>query len=161
MSETAPRPVIVGPRQRAADLNAREERRDQVAGMMLARTPYRKMASLLGVALGTIAADVQVIRKRWIANSVHSYDQHVAEQSALLDGIERAMAPKAMLGNERAAEVLLRVMERRARLLGLDRPVRHEVTGADGGPIEVTEALADEADALVDELASRRAILAG
>jgi len=31
---------------------------------------------------------------------------------------------------------ILRVMERRARLLGLDAPTKSEVTGSDGGPIE-------------------------
>ena len=145
----------------AAARNACEQRREQVAGLLLARTPYRQMASMLNVALSTIAKDVQIIRKRWVASSLHSYEQHVSEQAALLDGLERAMAPKALLGDARAAEVLLRVMERRARLLGLDRPVRHEVTGVDGGPIVMTETLAEEAEALVDELALRRAALAG
>ena len=34
---------------------------------------------------------------------------------------------------------ILRVMERRAKLLGLDAPQRQEVTGADGGAIIITE----------------------
>lgn len=114
--------------QRAVDLNEREQRRDQITAMMLSHTPYRQMASLLGVGIGTIARDVKLIRKRWIANSLRSYEAHVADMSALLDGIERAMGPKALQGDPKAAEVLMRVMERRARLLGLDRPTKIEAT---------------------------------
>lgn len=139
--------------RRAFDLSEREKRRDQVTAMMLAHTPYRTMASMLGVAVSTIAADVQVIRKRWIANSLRSYETHVSQMTALLDGIERAMAPKAMLGDPKAAEVLMRVADRRARLLGLDRPTRVEVQG------EVTisiEALLAEGEQAADELAERR-----
>ena len=32
---------------------------------------------------------------------------------------------------------MMQVMERRARLLGLDAPVQHEVSGPDGQPIQV------------------------
>ena len=35
---------------------------------------------------------------------------------------------------------ILRIMERRAKLLGLDAPTRTEVTGKDGGAIEVDDA---------------------
>lgn len=124
MAETA-EPMALNTR-RAAELNEREQRRDLIAAMMLAHTPYRDMASRLGVSLGTIASDVQMIRKRWIANSLRSYETHVSQMTALLDGIERAMGPKALQGDPKAAEVLMRVMDRRARLLGLDRPTKIE-----------------------------------
>jgi len=35
---------------------------------------------------------------------------------------------------------ILRIMERRAKLLGLDAPTRTELTGKDGGAIEVDDA---------------------
>lgn len=48
----------------------------------------------------------------------------------------RAM-PGVGRGDPGSIGVALRIMERRAKLLGLDAPVRTEVTGADGGPLEV------------------------
>lgn len=52
-------------------------------------------------------------------------------------------------GNLAAIDRALRIMERRARLLGLDRPVRTEVTGADGAAIEITNVALDELEALI------------
>ncbi|MQY11433.1 hypothetical protein SRB5_15510 [Streptomyces sp. RB5] len=52
-------------------------------------------------------------------------------------------------GNLPAIDRALRIMERRARLLGLDQPARTEVTGAGGAAIEITNAALDELEALI------------
>ncbi|WP_328925599.1 hypothetical protein OG429_13700 [Streptomyces sp. NBC_00190] len=49
-----------------------------------------------------------------------------------------------------AIDRALRVMERRARLLGLDMPTRTEVAGPEGGPLQVANTTADELAALID-----------
>ncbi|MFB6581666.1 hypothetical protein ACFCYC_30405 [Streptomyces sp. NPDC056402] len=49
-----------------------------------------------------------------------------------------------------AIDRALRVMERRARLLGLDMPTRTELTGPEGGPVQVATATTDELAALID-----------
>jgi predicted DNA-binding protein (UPF0251 family) len=51
----------------------------------------------------------------------------IALECTRLDLLTKAHMPKALAGSARAAEIVLRVMERRARLLGLDAPVRSEV----------------------------------
>ncbi len=48
-------------------------------------------------------------------------------ECARLDALLQALWPKAMEGNPRSVEVALQVMERRARLLGLDAPPRRVV----------------------------------
>ncbi|MCT9007035.1 hypothetical protein [Streptomyces rhizosphaerihabitans] len=48
-----------------------------------------------------------------------------------------------------AIDRTLRIMERRARLLGLDMPVRTEMSGPDGGPVQVENVTVDELDALI------------
>ncbi|MFE7129367.1 hypothetical protein ACFVIM_00710 [Streptomyces sp. NPDC057638] len=48
-----------------------------------------------------------------------------------------------------AVDRTLRIMERRARLLGLDMPVRTELTGAGGGAVQIENVTADELDALI------------
>lgn len=44
---------------------------------------------------------------------------------------------KATHGDPRAIEVALKLSERMAALFGLDAPVRRELSGPDGGPIEL------------------------
>ncbi|WP_328403905.1 hypothetical protein OHS70_33995 [Streptomyces sp. NBC_00390] len=48
-----------------------------------------------------------------------------------------------------AIDRTLRIMERRARLLGLDMPAKTEVSGPDGGPVQVENSTADELNALI------------
>lgn len=55
------------------------------------------------------------------------------------DGIIATFLPRALAGDPEAANVVLKTEAQRARLFGLDAPVRTEVTGADGGPIEVSD----------------------
>ncbi|MFI1360284.1 hypothetical protein ACH4TV_42885 [Streptomyces sp. NPDC020898] len=48
-----------------------------------------------------------------------------------------------------AIDRTLRITERRARLLGLDIPVKAELSGPDGGPVQVENVTVDELDALI------------
>lgn len=61
-----------------------------------------------------------------------------------LAAYRKAVRDANLLAIDRA----LQIMERRARLLGLDQPVKAELTGQDGGSIELA------ADATADELAA-------
>lgn len=56
-----------------------------------------------------------------------------------LDAMLIAVYPDATRGNLKAIEVVLKIEAQRARLFGLDAPVRTEVTGIGGGPIEVSD----------------------
>jgi hypothetical protein len=49
----------------------------------------------------------------------------------------------------RAVDTVLRLMDRRAKLNGLDMPVKAEVTGADGGPLQLGPATTAELEALI------------
>ena len=42
-----------------------------------------------------------------------------------------------MGGNDKAVNSVLRIMERRSKLIGLDAPVRHELAGPNGGAINI------------------------
>lgn len=56
-----------------------------------------------------------------------------------LDLLTTAYMQNATQGDVVAANMVIRLSERRAKLLGLDGPIKHELTGKDGKPIE-TEA---------------------
>jgi hypothetical protein len=129
-----------------------EERRAQVALLILSHVPYRAIGQMLGISSGTVAEDVRIIRRQWRERAADSYEAHVAEEIAKLDVLERAWVAKAtplhplrsaedVAAAEAATRVLDRVMRHRARLLGLMQPTRHEVAGIGGGPIEVKASL--------------------
>ncbi|WP_330328191.1 hypothetical protein [Streptomyces pseudovenezuelae] len=49
----------------------------------------------------------------------------------------------------RAVDTVLRLMDRRAKLNGLDMPVKTELTGANGGPLQMNQATTAELEALM------------
>lgn len=102
-------------------------RRVQVAEMLLAKVPQRTIAARLGVNVGTICDDVREIKKTWRERAGDSYAAHVAEEVAKLDVLEQSLLPKVVDGSIAATEAFIRIMERRARLLGLDAPVTTKV----------------------------------
>lgn len=59
-------------------------------------------------------------------------------ESQRLDALLHSLWPNALSGDTRAIDTCLRVMDRRAKLLGLDAPAKLEHTGEDGGPLNIT-----------------------
>ena len=58
-----------------------------------------------------------------------------------LDDLQKTLWRQAKAGNLGATDRLLRIMERRARLLGLDAPTKEEHSGPGGGPIVIANAM--------------------
>jgi hypothetical protein len=112
------------PYKRGAGANqaAIAERRARVADMLLARVPQREIARRCGVALGTISDDVRSIKQDWYDRAAASYMQHVAEEVAKLDLLERLLIPRVVGGELAAVDRMLKVMVHRAALLNLEHP---------------------------------------
>jgi hypothetical protein len=53
------------------------------------------------------------------------------------EGLEVSLRTESLNGDPRYLAIVLDCQQRRAKLLGLDAPLKAEFTGADGGPIEV------------------------
>jgi|SRR5690348_152648 len=95
------------------------------------------------------------------AAEVSVYRQQENERlDALLEAAwPRATQPTPVLNKEgnvvgealdmRAVDTVLRLMDRRAKLNGLDMPAKTEVTGADGGPLALSTADPDKLAALI------------
>ena len=64
-----------------------------------------------------------------------------AEEVSRLDGMLAKIYPKASRGDVAAIDRVLKIGERRAKLLGIEAPMRIETTGKDGAPIEVSSSL--------------------
>lgn len=114
----------------------REERRKKIAANLLAGLDYRTMANALGVSIGTIAADVKILMGRWQKEQVGVMDQIVQLEVTRLDRALNAIWNKILDGDQGAINSMLRIMERRAKLLGLDKPAGLDLT-SDGEPITV------------------------
>lgn len=103
------------------------ERRERVTVMLLSKVSQREMARREEVSLGTIWKDIKAIKETWRQRMAENYDAHVAEETAKLDWLERGLMAKALTGNKDAVETLLKIMDRRAKLLGLDAPARARI----------------------------------
>ena len=77
-------------------------------------------------------------------------------EMARLDRLLVGVWGAAVQGNQGAIDRVLRILERRAKLLGLDAPQRRELSGPGGGPIEVGNMTDDERIARIVELLDER-----
>jgi hypothetical protein len=59
-----------------------------------------------------------------------------------LDTMLYALRGRIQRGEPRAIDTGLRILERRAKLLGLDAALKQQITGADGGPLAIEDARA-------------------
>lgn len=99
------------------------QRRARVADLILQHTPQREIARIEHVGLGTVSDDVKAIKAMWAERASEAYGARVALEDAKLDRLERSWAEKAQK-DEKAAMVYLRIMERRAKMHGTDKPVQ-------------------------------------
>lgn len=88
---------------------------------------YARIAEICGYAskIGAHKAVQAAIRStlREVAEDVRSLE--IDRLDALMTGVY----PQAIKGNQGAIDRVLRIMERRAKLLGLDAPVQQEIEG--------------------------------
>ncbi|WP_333746007.1 hypothetical protein [Streptomyces sp. IBSBF 2950] len=120
--------------QRAATAH----RRSQAIALRLAGMDYATIAERLDYAdRGAASKDVH----RALEANLEAESAAVATLREIevqrLDRLQAAAWAKAAKGDLKAIETVLKVIDRRAKLLGLDRPARTEITGADGGPLQI------------------------
>jgi len=110
------------------------ERRRRAIGIILAERPTISQRELMEVlekqadivnprtgaayCLGTINNDLQAIKRGWMERAYQCYSDWVSEQVAKLDRLEE----RAWRSNDLA--IVLRCIDRRCKLLGLDEPTR-------------------------------------
>ena len=115
------------------------ERRGQVAGLYLRGTTKGQIAEALGIHRNTVGHDVAWLERQWIEAVLDNPNRQRAIELAKLEEAERIAATKATTtGSERWWDRWMKAMERRAKLLGLDAPLRVEATGEDHGPVLIT-----------------------
>jgi hypothetical protein len=113
----------------------REERRKTVSANILGGRSYRQIAEALGVSHGTVGNDVRILLRRWKREQLQNMEEWVLLALVRLDQMLQAVWPGVLKGDPQMIALALRIEERRAKLLGLDAPERHEHSGAGGREI--------------------------
>lgn len=113
----------------------REERRVTVASMIKGRASYRQIAFALGCAPATVCKDVKLIIGRWREEQVSDIEEQILLDNATINEAIHAIWDDVKSGDVVAIGALVKLLDRRARLLGLDAPARSPV--AIGGTIDV------------------------
>lgn len=106
----------------------RQERTRKALGMRLAGAEFREIAEVLGVSATTVHSDVHRALAEIPAGEA---DELRRLEVSRLDRLQRAVWTTALGGDLGAVDRALRIIDRRAKLLGLDAPQRMEVSGGD------------------------------
>jgi uncharacterized protein YerC len=103
-----------------------EERRARIAPLLLQHLTYRQIAVEVGCSHETVRTDRLAILAEWKAQSADTYAEMVAEEDAKYDAVEAKLMARVMGGDtaRAAVEPLISLFERRAKLHGLDKPVK-------------------------------------
>lgn len=116
---------------------------------------YAEIARTLGIgksqAHRLVQAGLQDARDQIKAQA----DDLRAEEISRLDGMLAGLWPDARKGSHGAVDRVLRIMERRSRLLGLDAPVRLAHAGDPDGPPIKAEAVHTLTDEELERVARR------
>ena len=111
------------------------ERARQALELRIAGATFDQIASQLGYAnrSGAYLA-VKAALNRIPAHEVEEYRRLNIER---LNRMRLANNPNIKSGDTAAMRVEISIQEREAKYLGLDAPVKQEITGPDGGPIQL------------------------
>ena len=100
------------------------ERRKLIAGLYLRRTSKADIASQMAVDVRTVYRDLEVIEAQWLAEVKIDPVQQRAMDLAAVDDLQKAAATRLLAKPDDQGwwDRVMRAMERRAKLLGLDVP---------------------------------------
>jgi len=95
---------------------------------------YQRVADEMGISKGAAYKRCQRALAAIPAEAVDEYRQIQREQ---LDALMASWLPEAIAGNPKAAEIVLKVIEKRSKLEGTDQPIKHEVITLDAIQAEI------------------------
>ena len=111
------------------------ERRKKALEFRKAGMTYEQIAGELGVTTAAAYKSVMVALKAIREKQDEAAEDVLALEIERLDIMLMGIMPQARRGNQGAIDRVLRIMDRRSKYLGLDAPVKRDVTSA-GKPIK-------------------------
>ena len=130
---------------------ARTERAARAFALRKAGLSYRDIGAELGVSHVIVYRDVQASIKQFLDEAREHHAQIMAIEAARLDDLQRVMWEQAAMGDRRAIETVLKIMERRAKLLGLDTPVATKQVSVTLTPDELATMSDDELRRMLEQ----------
>ena len=116
-----------------------KERRDRALELRIAGMSERAIAKEIGVSNGRVNQLLHEGVAELNASCMSNAEDVRRIEAERLDKIFVALF--ANRNDPRTADTLLRTMERRSKLFGLDAPTRQEIAGPNQGPVKVTQSL--------------------
>lgn len=107
---------------------AREERRRRVSELVLKGLSQEQIAAELGISDSTVCRDLKVLSAGWQRQATAAVGEHIAKQDARLEALNAAIWDVAMAGDPQSVDTCLRIMKRKAALLGLDKAGKVDLT---------------------------------
>jgi len=107
----------------------------EILALRIQGLSQKSIAKKLDINSSTVSRSIKRLTKEAVTPEV--VDQLVLVELERLDKLTAAVWNNAMSGDDKAVNTALRIMERRARLMGLDAPVRTELAGPGGGPVTI------------------------
>lgn len=104
-----------------------QQRRLEALDLRKAGLSYRMIAERLGVVHETARSDVLAALKQLSEHQNTETAEYRNLELERLDRLQLAIWKQAIDGNLGAIDRLLKISERRARLMGLDAPVKQEI----------------------------------
>ena len=139
--------------QSKSQIAQQNERRRLVAGLYLRRTPKGEIAKAVGVAAQTITRDCKYLEELWAKELVKDPVAQRARDLAATDNLERDAATKYLdTGSPVWWDRVMKALERRAKLLGLDKAPEGTPGSSPDNPLYVVPGEIDWS-AIPDELA--------
>lgn len=118
----------------------RAERVQSAFELRKAGKTLRQIAEILGMSHEQARIDIQGVMTNLIEESKADAREILALELARLDDMQFGIWADARRGDKKAVDIVLRIMERRARLLGLDN---NKVVNLNIGPADL-EAMSDD-----------------
>jgi hypothetical protein len=133
------------------------QRRTEAIKLRLAGVDFDTIATRLGYASrGAACTDINRALEQAVAEQTASADVLRHEELQRLDRLQAGLWTAAAGGDTKAVDSVLRIIDRRCKLLGLDAPQRHEVITMDAVEAEIKRLTAEmdteELRQLTDEL---------
>lgn len=122
-----------------------EKRRRQVAELWKRHVDQVTIAKQLGVAQSTVSRDLKAITKRWVEEAVRDVGEIRARELAELSQIEGDASKRFAVEHDyKWLDIRLKCKQRRAAMLGLDRPTKVAQTDSVGNDLPpVTEVVVE------------------
>ncbi|OKI04936.1 hypothetical protein A6A06_09585 [Streptomyces sp. CB02923] len=109
------------------------------------RLTFHQIADRLHLNVKTVYEAWKRARKKYAAAAAEEHGAWIGEQLGVLDEIITGLMPRVRSGDAKAAEAMIKALDRQSKLLGLDAPIKASVT--------VTDEMTARVKALADELA--------